>query len=520
MLSLKTKLIFLFIIGCVLSLNAQKLPDNWYNLDLNSDKVMGVSSNKAYETILKGKPSRKVIVAVIDGGVEVDHPDLIEHIWTNLLEIPNNGIDDDHNGYVDDIHGWDFIGGKTEDVQHDNLEITRIYKKYKSVFENNPDASKQDPEHYKWYVLAKEEFLKKYAETQKKLSNQQEIKTWMGQIQKQYKDKKITTDDVNNFPDGDSLLQQFKLSLFKSLDKGLSFEDVEKNIDTRYDLINNQLIYNYNVDYDSRKIVGDHYDDSAERYYGNNEVEGPEASHGTHVAGIIGGVRNNSLGIDGVADNVSLMVLRVVPDGDERDKDIANAIRYAAENGASIINMSFGKSFPYDKTTVDNAVRFAVSKDILFIHASGNESLNLDSVGRRYPNPDYANGRGSAKSNWIVVGAVAANGNPGPFSNYGKKKVDVFAPGVAINSTVLDGKYGKKNGTSMASPVVAGVAAMIRSYHPELSARQVKKIILKTVYKPKEDVPQPGNDKVKISWKKLCKTEGIVNAFNALNSIH
>ncbi len=519
MRALKTKLIFLFFIGCVISLNAQKLPDNWYNLDLNTDKVMGVSSNKAYETILKGKPSRKVIVAVIDGGVEVDHPDLIEHIWTNIKEIPNNGIDDDNNGYVDDIHGWDFIGGKTEDVEHDNLEITRIYKKYKSVFENNTEAIKQNPEHYKWYVLAKKEYLKKYAEIEKKLKDQQEIQSWMEKMQDQNKERKITTDDVNNFPDGDSLLQQFKLSLFKSIDKGLSFEDVKKNIDSRCKIYNNQLNYNYNLDYDSRKIVGDHYDDSSERNYGNNEVEGPEASHGTHVAGIIGAVRNNNLGVDGVADSVSIMVLRVVPDGDERDKDIANAIRYAAENGASIINMSFGKSFPYDKNAVDNAVRFAVSKDVLFIHASGNESLNLDSIGRRYPNPDYANGKGSAKSNWIVVGAVAASGNPGPFSNYGRKKVDVFAPGVAINSTILDGKYGKKNGTSMACPVVAGVAAMIRSYHPDLSARKVKKIILKTVYKPTETVPQPGNDKVKISWKKLCKTAGIVNAYNALNSI-
>ncbi len=519
MKSITIKNTIFFIVVSAWSLSAQKLPDNWYNLDFKDDKVMGVSSNKAYETLLKGKQSSQVIVAVIDAGVEIDHEDLKGHIWVNKNEIPGNGIDDDHNGYIDDINGWDFIGGKTEDVVHDNYEMTRIYRKYKAQFDNNPEAIKKDPEHFKLYESAKKAFIEKLADTKVKHGELKEIKDWMEALDVQYKDKEITLEDVNNFPVNDSLLTQFKLTLYKAIDKGTTFIAMKNSIESRFQAINSRLIYHCNVDYDSRSIVGDNYDDSSERYYGNNEVEGPEASHGTHVAGIIGAVRNNLIGIDGVADNVLIMVLRAVPDGDERDKDIANAIRYAAENGASIINMSFGKSFPYDKKAVDDAVKYAVSKDVLFIHASGNDHLNLDIEGRRFPNPNYLSGRGSAKSNWIIVGAVNSKGVPGNFSNYGRKFVDVFAPGVSINSTVLDGKYGKKNGTSMATPVVAGVAAMIRSYYPALSAKQVKKIILKTVYKPKTEVSTPGNDQILIPWKKLCRTGGVINVYNAIKSI-
>lgn len=514
------KITFLFIIGIPCSIKAQKAPENWYNLDLVNDKVYGVSSNKAYETILKGKTSKQVIVAIIDAGTQIDHEDLKDHIWINKNEIPGNGIDDDHNGYIDDINGWDFIGGKTEDIFHDNFEITRIYGKYKSIFENNPDAAKHDPKHFKIYDLSKNAFFTKYNETKKKSDELGEIKDWLERMENEFKDKVISLEDVNAFPVNDSILTQYKLTLYKSMDKGTSFLEVKKSVDTRYEANNNKLIYHLNVDYNSRSIVGDNYDDSSERFYGNNDVKGPQARHGTHVAGIIGAIRNNSIGVDGVADNVLIMVLRAVPDGDERDKDIANAIRYAAENGASIINMSFGKAFPYDKKVVDDAVRFAVSKDVLFIHAAGNDHLNLDKEGYRFPNSNYENGKGNAKSNWIVVGAINSNGMPGSFSNYGKKMVDVFAPGVSINSTVPEGKYTKLNGTSMATPVVAGVAAMIRSYYPELSAKQVKKIILKTVYTPNTEVPTPGNEKVFISWENLCKTGGIVNAYEALKSIH
>jgi subtilisin family serine protease len=279
----------------------------------------------------------------------------------------------------------------------------------------------------------------------------------------------------------------------------------------------NQVEYNLNVDYDPRAIVGDDPNNSKERFYGNNDVTGPDAKHGSHVAGIIGAVRTNDIGIKGVADNVVIMGVRSTPNGDERDKDVANSIRYAVDNGAKVINMSFGKSYSWDKAIVDEAVKYAVSKDVLLIHAAGNDNKDLE-VEPNFPDPEYVGG-GKAAS-WITVGAsgwtndgkIKAN-----FSNYGKTKVDVFAPGVNINSTVPGSKYEKLNGTSMAAPVVAGLAALIRSYYPKLTALQVKDIIMKSVVKVNQSVEVESESGVKtIPFADLCVTGGIVNAYNAL----
>ena len=148
----------------------------------------------------------------------------------------------------------------------------------------------------------------------------------------------------------------------------------------------NKLDYAYNPDYDSRKlIVKDNYADSNERFYGNNDVEGPDALHGTHVAGIVGAVVGNEIGSDGIARNVKLMSVRAVPDGDERDKDVANAIRYAVDNGATIINMSFGKGYSWDKKAVDEAVKYAAKHDVLLVHAAGNSGQNNDKTDN-FPN--------------------------------------------------------------------------------------------------------------------------------------
>jgi subtilisin family serine protease len=279
-----------------------------------------------------------------------------------------------------------------------------------------------------------------------------------------------------------------------------------------------QLDYHYNIDYDPRSTIGDNYMDSGERFYGNADVYGPDAEHGSHVAGIIGAFRTNNIGIMGVANDVMIMSVRTVPNGDERDKDVANAIRYAAANGAKVINMSFGKDYSYDKKIVDEAVKFAMSKDVLIIHAAGNDNINTD-VKVRFPNRTYDDNSGEAQA-WIQVGASGLKDDEtlkASFSNYGKTSVDVFAPGVKIYSTTPKSTYTEHDGTSMASPVVAGLAALIRSYYPKLTAIQVKEIILKSVVKiDHKVVVKDGDSKRKVAFADLCTTGGIINAYNAL----
>ncbi|CAN5528899.1 S8 family peptidase [soil metagenome] len=496
-------------------LPAQQLPDSWFNLDPAKDKVMGVSTNKAYDGLLKGKTAVTVIVAVIDGGTDIEHPDLKTNIWTNTQEIEGNGIDDDHNGFIDDMHGWNFIGGKTGDVQYDQLEKTRIFKKYFPIFENHPDVVKARPEEYKLYVKAKESFLKERADVETNIEQLTITRNWMEKVKKSIGKDSLKVEDVIAYPEADSLLLKKKERIIRAMSTGNTFESLLTNMENSIKANQIKFDYNYNADFDARSIVGDNYEDVSEHNYGNNSLKGPESRHGTHVAGIIGAIRGNNVGMDGVADKVQLMILRVVPNGDERDKDVANAIRYAVDNGAKVINMSFGKNFGFNKIAVDEAVQYAISKDVLIIHAAGNEALNLDSA-IRYPNPIYQNKKGNAWKYWIDVGAVAANGTPGVFSNYGKKYVDLFAPGVKIYSTLPDNDYGNLNGTSMAAPVCAGVAALIRSYFPKLTAPDVKKIMMKSVTPIKEEVQLPGKKEIKVKWSALCKSGGVVNAYQAV----
>ena len=304
------------------------------------------------------------------------------------------------------------------------------------------------------------------------------------------------------------------LDILKEMDYKSFYEDQILEAIKYY---GNQINYNYNVDYDPRSIVGDDPNNSNERFYGNNDVKGPDALHGSHVAGIIGADRTNTLGIKGVADNVLIMGVRNTPNGDERDKDVANAIRYAADNGAKVINMSFGKSYSWDKAVVDEAVKYAVSKDVLLVQGVGNDNKDID-VENNFPNRKYLNGE--IASSYITVGAsgfVDDETLKADFSNFGKTTVDVFAPGVKINSTITDSKYKEEDGTSMAAPVVAGLAALIRSYYPQLKAVQVKDIILKSVVKVNHNVTYlKGTESVSVPFSEICITGGIVNAYNAL----
>ena len=265
-------------------------------------------------------------------------------------------------------------------------------------------------------------------------------------------------------------------------------------------------------------IVQDNYEDFNDKYYGNNNVHvsNKSALHGTHVSGIIAAARGNGLGMDGVADNVKIMTLRAVPDGDEHDKDIALAIRYAVDNGAQVINMSFGKGFSPEKHWVDEAVKYAESKGVLLVHAAGNDARNIDTT-HNYPSPLFKDGYRAP--NWITVGASGdpkIGGYTASFSNYGKQEVDVFAPGVRIYSTVPGGNtYQNLQGTSMASPVVAGLAAFVLSYYPNLSAEQVKWVIENSAQKPAEKVKNPETGDL-VDLSEISKSGGLANAYEAI----
>jgi cell wall-associated protease len=507
---------FMFSQSIAVTFAQKAAPDNWFNLDLKKNKVPGVSTERAYNELLKNKPSQTVVVAVIDGGTEVDHEDLKGIIWINEKEIPGNKIDDDKNGYVDDINGWNFIGGDSADVKEDNLEIARVYKQLSDQYANVSPGTRSSAG-YQEYIKVKADFEKRQKDAKTSMTN---ITAFLEAIDKIIKASGKEDPGVNElmmYQTTDAVDAVVLKILVQLAKKKVSIKEIREQVKSQADHFQKQVDFQLNPDFDGRKVVGDNYTDVTERIYGNNHYEGPEGSHGTHVAGIIAAMRGNGTGMDGVASNVRIMVVRVVPDGDERDKDVANGIRYAVDNGAKVINMSFGKGYSPYKGAVDEAIKYAVSKDVVIVHAAGNDAENTDTV-PNFPKDTYLNSTVTA-STWIEVGAsnwkkgkeITAN-----FSNYGKNNVDVFAPGVSIYSTTPDSKYASFDGTSMAAPVTAGVVALVRSYYPNLTANQVKEVILQSAVKVKGKVQLPGDAKKKIPMTELCQTGGIVNAYEAI----
>ncbi|MBL7889544.1 MAG: S8 family peptidase [Bacteroidia bacterium] len=514
---MKKHLIIASAFIAVSSFAQKKTPDNWQTLDPKVDKVYGTGSEQAYKT-LTGKSGKTVIVAVIDSGIEVDHEDLKEVIWVNPGEIPNNNIDDDKNGYIDDINGWSFLGGKNGDINYEATELARLYQRGTKKFKwmDTTNLTGQNAKDYEEYKKIKAEFLKTEAEQEQQLKSLDMIGGFLTKV-KAANNGVLSKDALKKYTPENETETQLKKGLKLAFTLGLEPSELETQIEQGGKMIRNMYKYN-KLDSDSIRayVVGDDVNNPNERFYGCNRVEGPDALHGSHVAGIIAAMRGNKLGIEGIANNVKIMALRAVPNGDERDKDVANAIRYAVDNGATIINMSFGKYYSPDKKLVDEAVKYAQSKDVLLIHAAGNESKNND-VELSFPNRELSDG--TIASNWIQVGASAYKGGKnliGSFSNYGQKKVDLFAPGVDIYSTVPDNKYISESGTSMASPSTAGVAALIRSYFPELKAEEVKAVMMKTVVPYKKSVVVPGSKKDKKKVAELCISGGFVNANNAV----
>ncbi|MFB3386035.1 S8 family peptidase [Flavobacterium sp. LAR06] len=481
----------------------------WSHLDLAKDTIAGMSVDKAYAELLQGKTGVKVIVGIVDSGVDIEHEDLKGMIWTNTKEIPGNGIDDDKNGFIDDVHGWNFLGNAV----HENLEMTRVVKK-------GDDGSAQYKNALAQYTERYEKALKDKKQVDFLLDVHNTIKKELNKTTYKLEDLSTITSTNQKVLQSKDIMTQIFTNAGPTFDPEAELEDYRKQV---YD----ELDYNLNKEFDGRKIVGDNPEDIKDNHYGNNVVFGPdkeEALHGTHVAGIIAQVRGNNLGGDGIINNVEILTVRAVPDGDEYDKDIALAIRYAVDNGAKVINGSFGKSFSPHKQWVYDALKYAKKKDVLIVHAAGNDGYNIDETKNiNYPNDSEDNVK-EFTDNVITIGAInKAYGETviAPFSNFGKINVDVFAPGEEIYATVPNNKYKYLQGTSMASPNAAGVAALIRSYYPKLKASQVKQILMDSgVALPAKVVlgenPNPDAAPVAVSSVESSKTAKMVNAYNAL----
>jgi subtilisin family serine protease len=471
----------------------------WSNLDIVKDTIPGMSVDRAYKEIIKGKKGNTVVVAVIDSGTDIDHEDLKGRIWTNKKEIAGNKKDDDNNGFVDDIHGWNFLGESTDE----QLEMTRIVKK------GNVNSAE--------YQSAKAELDAKLAQINQLKPQIDMILKANSDVKKHLKKEIYTYAELKAITTTDETLTQSKAVMMSVA--GQAGEGFLEEIKSFQDYVYDNLNYNLNVDFDGRKIVGDNPDDINNKGYGNGNVKGPDVvdtEHGTHVSGIIAQIRNNGKGGDGViANNVEIMAIRAVPNGDEYDKDIALAIRYAVDNGAKVINASFGKDYSPHADWVKDAIKYAASKDVLIVHAAGNDGKNIDTE-PNFPT-DETNGV-EISDNLLTIGAL--NKETGtklvaPFSNFGKMNVDIFAPGMEIYATVPNNKYKMEQGTSMASPNAAGVAALIRSYYPNLSASQVKHLIMDSGSAFTSNVIV-GGEKINMSFTNTCASGKIVNCYNAL----
>lgn len=505
----------------------ETVPQGWHLKDRQKDGFYGISLDQAYDFLKsKGLKSTPVIVGVVDSGIDTTHEDLKPVLWINPKEIPGNGIDDDKNGYIDDIYGWNFLGSRDgkENVTKDSFEGARVYWKFKQKFEGKsesqiPAGEKAD---YQLWLRAKGEITKdatnkEEVEFMKLMA--QVLKEGDSIIRKELKKEVYSCKDLSSYTPlaaAAAKVKQIMMATCKGNDNyditsKMLIEDVQKDVDKAS--LAEAPPKSYRAD-----VVKDNYNDFSDQYYGNNNVlvDNESAMHGTHVAGIIGAARNNGLGMDGVADNVKIMSVRAVPDGDEHDKDVALAIRYAVDNGARVINMSFGKGYSPEKKWVDEAVKYAESKNVLLVHAAGNDAANIDTA-YNFPSAKFLDGK--RPQNWITIGASGdekSGGLTANFSNYGKKEVDIFSPGVKIYSTVPGGNtYANLQGTSMAAPVVSGVAALIMSYYPNLSAAQVKNILEKSVSKPSGKVANPGGGP-DVMLSDISVYGGIVNAYKAV----
>ncbi|MGY5352315.1 S8 family peptidase [Wenyingzhuangia sp. IMCC45533] len=493
--------------------------NNWSHLDLAKDSIPGISLAKAYE-FLKNKPSVEVIVAVTDSGTDIDHEDLKDKLWINPKEISGNGKDDDKNGFIDDVHGWNFLGSTYDET----LEITRLYRKLKPKYEGKTsiDIKKKDADDYLAFKALEEDFKASLSEAKKGqeqyMQYQNMLKDADAVVKKLVGKDTYTLEEVKNTKSDFDYVNAKKQIVVKILEAGSTVEQQIEQIEPAITYYTSKVNTYYNLEFDGRAGLNDDAYSMKTKIYGDNNVkdQAEDEIHGTHVSGIILAKRNNNTGVNGIAEKAKLMAVRVVPNGDEYDKDVALGIRYAVDNGAKVINTSFGKGYSPKAKWVYDAIKYAEKKDVLIVNAAGNDAQNIDDK------PSFPKDVDNAKEiadNFITIGATTRYYNDNllaDFTNYGKKSVDVFAPGHDIYNTIPDNQYKMLSGTSMASPATAGVAALIRSYYPQLSASQVKHIIMNSGTLVTNKVLLPGGNGEKVKLSDISVSGRLVNAYNAV----
>ncbi len=498
-------------------------PANWHEMDLKTDGFYGVSLKQAYQ-FLKGKKSKTVIVTTIDSGIDTLQKDLASILWVNPKEIPGNGIDDDHNGYVDDVHGWDFLGGKGGKVDYtETSEEVRQYNKLKAKYDSITTAPAGLEKEYAYWQRVKTTYdstISKARTEIKDLAEEMSVLTatnyYLKRELKLKSDQTFTKADLARVTAQNDTISQSKTiweAVFTQIGDKTTNAKVLKELSEYYAKQNNTV----NPDLEARaRIVGDNPDLMDGKPYGNNILKAADAAHGTGVAGLIGAVRNNGYGINGAADNVRIMSIKAIPNGDEYDKDVANALHYAVDNGAKIINMSFGKKISPHKEWVDEAFKYAADHDVLLVQAAGNDSHDMD-LTPEFPNDKYLDG--SHTDNVINVGSSGPKPDStlaAAFTNYGKQSVDIFAPGVKVTSIDMDAEFNTEDGTSFSAPIVTGIAALCLEYYPDLSAAQLKQAILESATPLTGTMVIKPGTKDKVDFTALSKTGGIVNAYRAL----
>jgi len=493
--------------------------NNWQNLDPERDSVLGVSTYRAYE-LLKDKISKPVVVAIIDNGAELSHFDLAGQFWVNPNEIPDNRTDDDKNGYIDDINGWNFLGNALgQNIKRETTELTRLfgYLSKNIVTTDHKKSNKKEIEAFNKYQKIKRAYQEAVKEKKAEISFYEYLLNAIlkaDTVIKTYFDKdEYNIADLKSIPD--TIKQKSaEINLMRRLlEVGLNISKIKSIIDNNKQDLETRLNPEFNI---RKEIIGDNTDDLKDKFYGNNQVNAMSPYHGTGVAGIIAALYNNK-GTDGIAKNVKLMIIRILPNGDENDKDVALAILYAIDNGADIINCSFGKSWSAHPDFVEFAIKKAERANVLIVHAAGNDARNNDSISI-YPKGYYSNGKRA--KNWICVGASMPKDNENllaTFSNYGKNSVDILAPGQDIYSCVLNNQFEPGSGTSLAAPVVSGIAAVIKSYYPKITAVKLKKILISSAYKPTvEKVLIPGKKNTKACLNEIMASGGIANLYRAI----
>ncbi|MEO8945496.1 MAG: S8 family serine peptidase [Gemmatimonadaceae bacterium] len=493
-------------------------PSNWQLLDDSADHYPGISLFRAQRELLAGKsPKASVIVAVIDGGVDTAHAALRTRLWTNSKEIAGNGKDDDHDGHIDDVHGWNFIGGADgKDVNYDTFELTRMYARCAGTPQTMTEQAMPLPDSTKCSAISTA-YEKQKTQINSTLGQVRQISVVLSRalpiLEAAAGTDSLTPAVVAAIHDTTAQVRLSREVYLQLQREGITPQGVADAV-TEYGV---QSQYGLDPAFDPRTIVGDNYADVSQSNYGNADITGPDAKHGTHVSGIIAAVQQDSVGMQGIASAALIMPVRAIPDGDERDKDVANAIRYAVDHGARVINMSFGKPYSPFKSAVDAAVKYADAHNVLTVLAAGNDGASLDTASN-FPTPYYDGGGRAA--DWIEVGASSWRGGDTVavgFSNYSHTKVDVFAPGEDILSSVQGGGYERLSGTSMAAPVVSGLAALIMSYYPDLTTVQVRQIILDSAKRYDRASLIPGDRSgATAPFASMSVTGGIVNAYNAL----